>query len=234
MISLLADLRLSPVPSAFESFTRGHFLDTDVSTDQLIPFPSDGVEPAGASSLPPADASNLHSRGPSHHATHDPGSHDNFIFGGGAPTEENGHALLDQDGGHQLSDVLQSTDASGQETPVGGVERRLLDGINLDNSADVRQVGQHHAYDETHRGDGLYPAEHHDWNEPLGNLSVPLATAGFAGVAGLHQLRNAVLFAGGTMSKMFGLSLIGYLAFQAMQANMMQEKRDGRPQQRSR
>lgn len=52
-------------------------------------------------------------------------------------------------------------------------------------------------------------------------------------LGGLRTLKTTVLVAGGLCSKLFGIALIGYLAFQSMQANVTQQKEEERVRQQS-
>lgn len=67
-----------------------------------------------------------------------------------------------------------------------------------------------------------------------GSQDLQLATVAQAGfhfdLAGLKALKTFVLMLGGTCSKLFGLALMGYLAFQAVQANATRASRQRQQQ----
>lgn len=50
-------------------------------------------------------------------------------------------------------------------------------------------------------------------------------------IPGLKALKTAVLVTGGMCSKLFGIGLMGYLAFQSMQANVSKPQRQEQMQQ---
>jgi len=74
-------------------------------------------------------------------------------------------------------------------------------------------------------GDGVGPNVTHEDKAHAAN--VVQSGLGHLDLSGLQTLKKAVLVTGGMCSKMFGIAIVGFLAFQSMQANMReQEKRD--------